>query len=302
MAWAAWSSVMMKRMFGRAVRAGEFTAGGFAAGPPTAVPSTGAADAAQTAASDAAAMTIAETNCRTFMRWTSMGRSREVTVHGAGGDWSIFRPIGVFSFRRRRPKTWTCPLPSRPVNGYVERYVAGVHRSIPADGRIRQHAQPTGSVPRRDRNLTRQFPPPTPSGPLHHGQNSGRLTVSDSQSTSSRGEAPFGRPRPQDERISASGFAGLGREEAGRMVVWESKGMLVTERERLREELVALADRYGRGAVRCCRFCRRCSGGTSASPNTACRSSPTCWTSIRWRSTASSRSTASWTSSRRGSS
>ena len=50
------------------------------------------------------------------------GRS-SVTVHGAAGDWSIFqpgRPVDAFGVKRRWPKTWTCPLPSRPVNGYQQ--------------------------------------------------------------------------------------------------------------------------------------------------------------------------------------
>ena len=41
-----------------------------------------------------------------------------VTVHGAAGDWSIFRPVDAFWRKRRSPKTWTCPPLSRPVNGY----------------------------------------------------------------------------------------------------------------------------------------------------------------------------------------
>ncbi len=35
-----------------------------------------------------------------------------VTVHGAAGDWSIFRRENVISLINRGPKTWTCPPPA----------------------------------------------------------------------------------------------------------------------------------------------------------------------------------------------
>ncbi len=47
-------------------------------------------------------------------RWFETG----VTVHGAAGDWSIFRPVQAFWRERRWPKTWTCPPLFRAVNGY----------------------------------------------------------------------------------------------------------------------------------------------------------------------------------------
>ena len=37
-----------------------------------------------------------------------------VTVHGAAGDWSIFRREDVVSLINRGPKTWTCPPPAAP--------------------------------------------------------------------------------------------------------------------------------------------------------------------------------------------
>ncbi len=46
-------------------------------------------------------------------------RMVEVTVHGAAGDWSIFRPVDVFWCQERWPKTWTCPPLFRPVNDYM---------------------------------------------------------------------------------------------------------------------------------------------------------------------------------------
>ena len=39
---------------------------------------------------------------------------QHVTVHGADGDWSIFRQINVVLLNNRWPKTWTCPLLSAP--------------------------------------------------------------------------------------------------------------------------------------------------------------------------------------------
>ena len=45
-----------------------------------------------------------------------------VTVHSAAGDWSIFRPINASWLNRGGPKTWTSPLPFRPVNGYNRPY------------------------------------------------------------------------------------------------------------------------------------------------------------------------------------
>ena len=43
---------------------------------------------------------------------------RPSMVHSRRGDWSIFRPIVAISTNNLCPKTWTCPLPFRPVNGY----------------------------------------------------------------------------------------------------------------------------------------------------------------------------------------
>ena len=42
-------------------------------------------------------------NCSSFF-------SFPVSVHSLEGDWSIFRRVIVFWRRKRRPKTWTCPL------------------------------------------------------------------------------------------------------------------------------------------------------------------------------------------------
>ncbi len=50
-------------------------------------------------------------------------RASAVTVHGAAGDWSIFRPVDVFWCQERWPKTWTCPPLFRPVNGYASSFL-----------------------------------------------------------------------------------------------------------------------------------------------------------------------------------
>ena len=50
-------------------------------------------------------------------RWIAALRflraSRLVTVHSLDGDWSIFRREIVLGAKKRRPKTWTCPLSRR---------------------------------------------------------------------------------------------------------------------------------------------------------------------------------------------
>ena len=64
------------------------------------------------------------------------GRFEYVTVHGPAGDWSIFRPKDSIPEKKRKPKTWTCPLSGRrgqsPVNGYSK---PNVQARAPVHGR-----------------------------------------------------------------------------------------------------------------------------------------------------------------------
>ena len=60
-----------------------------------------------------------------FRSKPTMGQGEAGKGEGSGrrraiGDWSIFRPIDVTSPQQRRPKTWTCPLPSRRMYGRAQ--------------------------------------------------------------------------------------------------------------------------------------------------------------------------------------
>ena len=45
-----------------------------------------------------------------FWKLQSNRSTPNATVHGAAGDWSIFRPISLIRTNDLCPKTWTCPL------------------------------------------------------------------------------------------------------------------------------------------------------------------------------------------------
>ena len=76
----------------------------------------------------------------------------------------------------------------------------------------------------------------------------------------------------------------------------------ITEREQLRNEVIALVDKLGPGRSSLIPILQDVKGATTASTATPCRSSPTCWTSTPSRSTASPRSTRSSTRPPRASS